>query len=307
MFLHMTDCKDAPQIVCVGTITLDAIALVDAYPGSDSRTIAQNIVTAGGGPAATAAVAAARAGCRVALVGSVGVDDAGARALEELVLEGIDVSGVQRDEHGTASSVVVVNTREHGRAIITQPRSGPATLSASAKELIAAAPWVHVDQLGWTLIEGINRTGKLSIDAGNPIPGFVGERDLPSIDLYVPTIEQLHAQYAIDSNTPAREVVEKIGAYGPGAVVATDGSRGCWYAYPGDEATHVPVASQKVLSTLGAGDVFHGALVAAVAAGNELRHAVAFAAEVATASCEGLDGRSAIPYQSALTKALHDA
>ena len=60
--------------------TFDAIALVDGFPAPDDRVVASEVAYAGGGPAATAAVAASRLGVRTAFVGTVG-DDANGRAI----------------------------------------------------------------------------------------------------------------------------------------------------------------------------------------------------------------------------------
>src|SRR5690606_1669142 len=84
----------APQAVFVGVATEDAIAVVDRYPGSDERVVSSAMTFGGGGPAATAAVAAARLGIRAAVVAAVGDDEAGARVRERLADEGVDVSGV---------------------------------------------------------------------------------------------------------------------------------------------------------------------------------------------------------------------
>jgi sugar/nucleoside kinase (ribokinase family) len=62
-----------------------------------------------------------------------------------------------------------------------------------------------------------------------------------------------------------------------------------------------------VQSTLGAGDVFHGALLAAFVRGHGLHDALVFASAAAALSCRGLDGRSAIPSPAELERALADA
>jgi sulfofructose kinase len=62
------------QVVCVGVITVDTIALVDNYPSEDERVLAQEISRAGGGPAAVAAVALSRLGVKSAIIGTIGDD-----------------------------------------------------------------------------------------------------------------------------------------------------------------------------------------------------------------------------------------
>jgi sugar/nucleoside kinase (ribokinase family) len=77
--------------------------------------------------------------------------------------------------------------------------------------------------------------------------------------------------------------------------VATDGSNGSYAATADGETAYAPGFDVEVLSTLGAGDVFHGALVAAVVHGLPLAAQLEFANATAALSCQGLDGRSRIP------------
>lgn len=289
----MSSHRAKPLLVFAGLATQDTIAVVERFPAADSRTLADAIVTAGGGPAATAAVAAARCGARTAFVGSVGRDEAGDRVIAELVAEGVDVSGVARVEAPTPVSVVVVNRAEDGRAILTLPPQRLHPLSSSAEQLVDEAAWVHVDHVGWNLVSGLARSGRLSVDAGNPIPNL----RVQDIDLYVPTIERLRAE-AVGEVTQPTDLVMTALAAGAAVVVATDGSRGSWWATADQEPTNVSILPGEIVSTLGAGDVFHGALVAAVAAGFGIGSATRIASDVATTSCSNIDGRSGIPYHS---------
>ena len=81
-------------VVFLGVATLDTIALVDRYPDADERVVVQALESAGGGPAATAAVACARLGVPAAMVGSVGSDAEGATIVAGLDAEGVDTTGM---------------------------------------------------------------------------------------------------------------------------------------------------------------------------------------------------------------------
>ena len=277
-------------LLFVGCATLDAIALVQDYPAEDSRTIATDFATAGGGPSATAAVAAARAGAEAAFAGVLGTDDEGDRIIAGLQAEGVDTSAVLRDPGvKTGASVIVVSERSESRAIVTRPVP-PVRFPTDGRfrELLDAAAWVHVDHLGWNAVAGIPNLN-LSVDAGNPIPNFSPR----GVALYVPTVERLQAEYG--GNLPVEALLQKAIDDGATAVVATAGANGAWVKSGNSEAVHVPATPADIVSTLGAGDVYHGALLAAVAAGQPLVDAAAFAGRIASASCAGLDGRSAIP------------
>ncbi|MEW1808099.1 PfkB family carbohydrate kinase [Pseudarthrobacter sp. NPDC080039] len=283
-------------LLFVGCATLDSIALVQDYPAADSRTVAADFATAGGGPAATAAVAAARAGARTAFAGVLGMDEEGDRIIHGLEAEGVDTSAVVRDAGvKTGASVIVVSRATESRAIVTRPVP-PVSFPAGSTffELLQSAAWVHTDHLGWNAVA--NASGRparlnISVDAGNPIPDFSPR----GLALYVPTIERLRAEYGEDLSPGA--LLQKALDGGASAVVATAGSDGAWVLERGGEPVHVPATPATIVSTLGAGDVYHGALLAAVAAGLPLVDAAAFAGRTAAASCGGLDGRSAIPHQ----------
>ena len=285
-------------LLFVGCATLDSIALVQDYPAADSRTVATDFATAGGGPAATAAVAAARAGANTAFAGVLGTDEEGDRIISGLQAEGVDTSAVIRDPGvKTGASVIVVSKATESRAIVTRPVP-PVSFPAGSRfaGLLQSAAWVHVDHLGWNAVAsvpGFNPGNlNLSVDAGNPIPAFSPR----GVALYVPTIERLQAEYG--AGLAPEALLGKALDDGATAVVATAGSQGAWVVERGGEPVHVPATPATIVSTLGAGDVYHGALLAAVAAGLPLVDAAVFAGRTASASCGGLDGRSAIPHQS---------
>jgi sulfofructose kinase len=293
-----------PAAVFVGAATFDAIALVAQFPQPDQRLVAEEITYAGGGPAATAAVAAARLGLSVAFVGAVGYDAEGERILEGLRAEQVDVEGVQvRPARSSGASVVVVDRASRTRAICTRPVSALELPPDSvAVEIIGRASWLHVDHLGWpavnhwlaTLPDG--RRPRLSVDGGNPIPEFTPR----GADLYVPTVEALTDRYG---NRPIDELLSSALAEGARTVIATAGGEGA-VAATADDRFQTPAHPVEVLSTVGAGDVFHGALLTEVIRGKPLRECVRFASVVAALSCTGLDGRSAIPDRDATQAAL---
>ncbi|WP_426006047.1 PfkB family carbohydrate kinase [Paenarthrobacter sp. NyZ202] len=280
-------------LLFVGCATLDSIALVQEYPGADSRTVAADFATAGGGPAATAAVAAARAGAKAAFAGVVGEDEEGDRIISGLEAEGVDTSAVIRNPAvKTGASVIVVSKSTESRAIVTRPVP-PVRFPAGSRfhELVRNADWVHVDHLGWNAVMNLQGV-RISVDAGNPIPSFSPE----GVALYVPTIERLRVEYG--DHLPSETLVQKAVDAGAAAVVATAGSEGAWGLERDGVPFHIPATSAEIVSTLGAGDVYHGAILAAVAAGLPLAEAAAFAGRTATAACAGLDGRSMIPRQA---------
>lgn len=298
-------------VVFVGVATADVIAVVDHHPAPDERIVADDLVHGGGGPAATAAVTAARLGLSVELVATVGDDAPGRGIAADLGAEGVGIRHLTTDaRRRTPASVVLASRRETARAICTLPVP-PLELPPGARAAVLAADWVHVDHLGWPAVAELladvpaAKRPRLSVDDGNPVPGT---RCRPAdVQLYVPTAARLAERFPdaardpLPTGTPAdaagvtaREAA-LLAAPGAERVVATDGARGS-VGRDGDGTLHRAAAAPvDVVSTLGAGDVFHGALLTAVIRGLPLPEAMAFAGDVAARSCRAVDGRSAIP------------
>lgn len=294
--------------VFVGSATLDAIAQVPDLPGRDERVVASAVALAGGGPAATAAVAYARLGLPAWFVGTVGGDREGEQVRLGLEAEGVDTTGLEVVRGGTTGASVITVEQTHGtRTICTRPAPPPRIRPGSpGAELLRSAAWVHVDHLGWPALRDVELDVgvRLSLDAGNPVSGL----DLSRLHLYVPTIAGLFRDLGASGDTAIHELLQAALAAGVATVVATRGADGCVAAGADGARVDTPGLRVDVVSTLGAGDVFHGALLAAVVRGMSLQHACAYAGAVAALSCRGLDGRSAIPDHAtatAYTTALH--
>jgi len=277
------------KVLCVGIATVDTIVLVDKYPSANERVVALDSIRAVGGPATTAAVTLARLGVETALSCVIGDDDAGRFVFETLKREGIDTQHVVVDKSvRTATGTIVVSKSEQTRAIMVQPHSHRPTKPANINDY----QWIHVDQFGMQTIKdwSVKRGGaaKLSIDIGYDTPGL----NAADYDLYAPS-----ENITTDVSTAARD---------KNIVVVSKGGEGSVYS-DGIESGIVPAISTEIVSTLGAGDVFHGALVAAQVWNKPIAEAVAIANTVAGLSCRALDGQSGIPTKAELTAYLAGA
>jgi sugar/nucleoside kinase (ribokinase family) len=264
------------RVVCAGLATRDTIWRVPAHPAPDGRVVATEIATAGGGPAATAAVTLARLGIDVAFVGAVGDDDAGTFVLQSLALEGVDIAMLSVVPGARTPQSAILVGADGSRAIIHHPGD------ARFPDTPLTGDWIHVDHVGFGHVQRIS-PAMVSLDGGNPIEGF----DLQGITVYAPTEERLRADFG-----------DAQGAIDAGAdlVVVTRGAEGSVATTQAGETVEVDgVPCDGLVSTLGAGDVFHGALLAYVMRGASLRDALRAANTAASLSCRALDARSAIP------------
>jgi sulfofructose kinase len=296
----MPDPARRPAVVCVGHAALDAIVAVPRLPRADERLPATDGVLAGGGPAATAAVALARLGVPVAFAGRVGDDPAGAFVRDGLARDGVDVSLLGVVAGATPFTACLVGP-DGDRVLLPTPGTlPPLTLTEPLRDALRHAAWLHVDHVGAAILPALRASGlavRVSVDGGNPIPGLA----LDGIDLYAPTVTALlELTGAADTKSGLRAALDE----GARLVVATDGARGAHAAWVEDgliQSIHVPAPPVAgLVSTLGAGDAFHGGLLAALREQRPIEDALAMANAVAAASTRALDGRSALPDRAAL-------
>ena len=280
---------------------MDTIALVDVYPDEDERVIAKEISRSGGGPAAIAAVALSRLGVRSAIVGTIGDDADGAQVMKIFAREGVDTTGICVGSTPTSGSVIVASRAYNSRAISTRQPVKQEALNSSAQELMRQAQWIHVDHVGIEHITGagfIRGNGPLiSFDAGYKVEKF----DVSKVDLFVPTDRQMALRHP---TTNLEIALERDAVAGKNIVVATQGAKGSMGFSAQNGLVNAAGFSVEVVSTLGAGDVFHGALVAQIIQGYGLQDALKRANAVAALSCRGLDGQSMIPTTSELNAYL---
>ena len=98
-----------PRVVVVGSINADLVVVAERLPGPGETVSGGRFARHGGGKSANQAVAAARLGADVALIGAVGDDELGEAAIAELAAEGIDVTGVVRVDEPTGVALIVVD------------------------------------------------------------------------------------------------------------------------------------------------------------------------------------------------------
>ena len=294
--------SQTPRVVCIGIATIDAIVSVDRLPGSDERVPVHDGRIAGGGVAATAAVALSRLGIPTAFIGRAGDDDAGRWIRDGLAAEGVDIAGFGLGRGRSAIGVVLIEAASGLRALAPFVGDrGPIELSDRDLAACAAADWIHLDDLGIATLPALIGAGirtPISLDDGIGVDDVV----IDAIELYAPTERVLRARF------PAPDLAGSLAsavAAGPRLAVATLGDAGSIAAERTSDGRirhhdRVPAFAVSVESTLGAGDAFHGGLLAALVDGHPTPDALIRANAVAALSCRALDGRSGLPDRAEL-------
>ncbi|MCF8078485.1 MAG: hypothetical protein K9K88_04305 [Desulfobacterales bacterium] len=289
----MTQKEDALiDVLCIGHAAYDLTFAVDRHLGPDEKTTATEMAACGVGPAANAAVAAARFGSRAAFVGYLGGDDYGRKHLDELVGAGVETRWIVRGQAPTPVSAAIVKP-DGSRALVNYRAKTP-SLSADAVDLNGCRPGVvlfdgHEPELSLALIDGLREKGVFTLlDAGSLHPGTEALAD--KVD-YLAASETFARQYTGESDPTC--AIDRLAAAAPVAVITLGGRGLVWKS--GEHTGEVPAFFVSAVDTTGAGDVFHGVLAACIAAGKEWDWCLRCASAAAALCCQGLGARAAIP------------
>ena len=280
------------RVVVVGSINADLVVVTKRLPAAGETTTGGKFAQHGGGKGANQAVAAARLGAEVTMVGAVGDDDLGGAALRALRDEGIDIEHIAVVEEPTGVALIVVD--EHGENQIA--------VASGANNEMFLGDNVELHGEGVMLLghevspEVVERAGALAADARwrvvlNPAPARE-IADIPSLFVLTPNAsEAAELSGEEDPEQAARVLSERTGA----AVLITLGADGALLLEPGGEPQRLPATKVDVVDTTGAGDTANGALAAELARGASLTDAARFALAAAAISTTKPGARGGMP------------
>jgi ribokinase len=276
----------ARDVYVIGSINLDLVVRATELPRPGETVTGGTFERHGGGKSANQAVAAARAGAVVRMIGAVGDDDLGDEAIAQLEAEGIDVSAVQRlASVPTGVALIAVDAAGENQIAVASGANAELAPEAVERALAGAQPG-GVALLALEVPDAAVLAGARAARAAglqvvlNPAPArALGDELLALAPVLTPNGGEAAALSGEDDpEAAARALAARTGA----AVVVTVGSEGALLV-EGDAVERIPAPRVEAVDTTGAGDAFNGALAAALAGGAGLagavREAVAVAAE----------------------------
>lgn len=273
-----------PEILVLGSVNRDLIVHAPRLPLPGETLRGQRFGSCLGGKGANQAVAAARLGAKVALAARVGLLENGAAMVEQLKGEGVDTQAIaQPADEVPGVALIVVGAEDAENQIVTVAGSN-GTLPLEQVEAL------QLDGLRWLVaqqelpLQSIARAFERAHAAGiktvlNAAPFRPGcEALLPLVDLLV--VNELEAQALVTTLgggvAEPEALAQALRAKGPAAVLVSLGAEGlCWVDAEGTR--RVPARKVKAVDTVGAGDTLVGALVTALAEGQPIENALAFA------------------------------
>lgn len=245
-------------VLCVGLATLDVVHRIDAPPEPNRKVTATRQDVAAGGPATNAAVVAAALGAPVGLLTALGPSPIAAAARSDLESWGVHVLDVA-PEHDLAVSAITVDANTGDRAV-SSPDAAGADPAWPGDDHAGSPAVVLIDGHYPRLAVAAARHGRscgalVVLDAGRWRPVFADL--LPLADVVAAS-----ADFTLPDGRRGPHALVQAGAR---AAVVTDGAGPVRFS-SAEGTSQVPVPVVPVRDTLGAGDAFHGALAASLAA-----------------------------------------
>jgi ribokinase len=304
----MTATKPRSALVCVlGSANMDLVVTASRAPKLGETVTGSQFAQIPGGKGANQALAAARAGADVRMMGAVGNDGFGSRIREVLEADGVDTTGVLVVEEPTGTAHIVVDSAGENAIVVVPGANGSMrTLTDEHREVIKASD-VLLLQLELPS-EIVNQAAIWGAEHGTrvvltPAPVAPLTDDLlRAVDLLVPNE---HEAAQITGQDDARTAAQTLLSRGPGAVAVTRGSRGCLYA-DGADVMKVPALEVPAIDTTAAGDTFVAALTVALAEGRTVHDSLEWATAAAAISVQRRGASTSMPYRPEIEALVSD-
>ena len=273
-----------PVIVVFGGINMDLVGTTQRMPMPGETVFGDSFHTAPGGKGANQAVAAARLGAEVRMVGRVGADEFGSKLIDGMRREGIDVSGVAVDTHNHSGIAIILLDGDRQNYIVAVYGANMACDRAQVDAVANALDGADTLLLQLEVPPEASKSAAcLAKDRGVPViwdpaPAMpMGSDAYDVCDMLTPN--QVEAEFltgipVVDVDS-ARRACESLLAGGVPTAVVTLGEDGAYYA-TADEHGFVPPFTVEVADTVAAGDAFSAALAIGISEGRTLRDAVLY-------------------------------
>ncbi|WP_199426058.1 ribokinase [Thermaerobacillus caldiproteolyticus] len=287
-----------PVVTVIGSINMDLVTIANRVPSQGETILGEQFHLIPGGKGANQAVAAARLGARVHMIGAVGTDTFGKELLHSLEQEGVCIDNVKPVTH-VETGIASITISDGDNRIIVVPGANHALCPEDiehCEEIIAQSDVCLLQlEIPLSVVEKAACLAKkhdvrviLNPAPAQPLPQQLVEQ----VDILTPNE---HERDVIFGGMDVSQFAHKL--------VVTEGARGVTMMKNG-QPTLIPGFSVPVVDTTGAGDTFNGALAVALSKGMRLEEACLFGNAAAALSVTRLGAQTGMPTEDEVRQFL---
>lgn len=287
----------------IGSISTDFVVLTDRRPQVGETVTGNDFQTTFGGKGANQAVASARLGGDVSMVGTVGTDVFGSQLIQNLADNGIVTDNVERvTEKPSGSAHITIADGDNSIVYIPGANNEitVARIEQLKETLLTAAIVIVQNELPQAVIDEII-TFCFENDIKtiyNPAPArVVAAEILEKATYFTPNESEFHQLF------PDLTITEGLEKY-PNQLILTMGSKGVYFN-DGEKEVQIPSYKVVPVDTTGAGDTFNGAFAVALSKGMSVQSSIQFGNLAASLSIQKMGAQGGMPTLEAM-KASED-
>ncbi|MEM8485044.1 MAG: ribokinase [Bacteroidota bacterium] len=292
------------KILVIGSINMDLVVQAGRMPGPGETVMGHTFVTVPGGKGSNQAVAAARLGAQVHMVGAIGADDFGNELRDGLEDEGIDTTHVGRVDIASGVALIQVDALGENAITVVPGANGAVRLPPPlAFDTLLASAGVALMQLEIPL-ETVVAAIHACKAAGVPIildPAPVPDAGLPEllyhVDVFTPNQHEatVLSGIQIKDRSTAEQAARYLKNQGAQRVVLKMGSEGAYVLDTDNVFDHVAATKAPVVDTTAAGDAFTAALGVGLARGWSLVEATRLGCAAGSLAVRSRGAQDAMP------------
>lgn len=280
------------DILVIGSMNVDMTVKVKELPKAGETILARNMTYGLGGKGANQALAAARLGGKVRMLGCVGDDDFGRKQLKALQEVGVNIADIKVDQ-STSTGSAFICVEESGANCIVVDQGANCSCDESyiegQKETILSSDILLVQMeipqnALYLAILYAERANKKIILNPAPAPEQIPDDIYPKLDYLIPNETELMKLAGMEETLfggenyeeMLREGTRRLLDKGVRTIIVTLGDKGCGIFKKGYTA-YYPAKKVKAVDTTAAGDCFNGAFATALSEGKTEAEAIQFA------------------------------
>jgi ribokinase len=304
------------DILVLGSLNMDLTLKVKKLPFRGETIYAQEFLKSPGGKGANQAIAAARFGANVKMIGQVGMDQYGEELIANLTVNQVDVSGIIKDaQFSTGIALITVDDIGSNTIVVFPGANNSLTVERISmveikKELSKAQAIISQLEIPLNIVEKVFETAKKCFIKTilNPSPICkLSNQILKNTDCIV--LNEVEAavlsNHEVTNPAAAMQAAKILLQFGPQLIILTLGEQGAVFV-SADESKYIPAFQIEAVDTTGAGDTFIAVFTTSWLEGKSIDSSLNYASAAAAITVSRRGAQISLPNRDEVEKFLRE-